>query len=76
MKRPGLLLPIAALLIITGCGTAANVNAPGEIAQSKSASAQSGQDPQLPVTDPPDQEAFFPFSPLRPLFSILPFFPW
>ncbi len=74
MKRLGLLLPLAAILILAGCAAATNRNAPNETREA--ASLASGQSRTLPLTDPPEPQASLPFSPIKPIFTVLPIFPW
>ncbi len=74
MKRLGLLLLLAAILFLAGCEAAANPNAPSE--SPEAAAPVSGQDRPAALNDPPAPHAALPFSPIKPIFTALPFFPW
>ena len=79
MKKPGTLLAVAAILFVAGCGATANMNAPNLNAPSetpKAASPVSGQDHPFRSTDQPQPQAVLPFSPIKPILTALPLFPW
>lgn len=80
MKKLGTLILIAAILFVTGCGAAANLDAPANLnapsETHKATSPVSGQVHQYPLTNQPEPQAVLPFSPIKPILTVLPLFPW